>query len=130
MTNSRFFTSLAVPAFGLLLSACTATEQAGEKAAPSSVPAAARPRVSAAPDVPAEVRTDADRRAIYNSNGTSSSVPDATPNRVGLGNQAADINRQKRIENLNTDKPNTTPPEVRIEQLSYDPPVEAPIRRP
>jgi hypothetical protein len=104
-----------VLAFGGL-GACTATEQGAETASPSAVPT--------------EVRTDADRRAIYNSNGTSSSVPDATPNRVGLGNQAADINRQKRIENLNTDKPNTTPPEVRIEQLSYDPPVEAPIRRP
>ena len=54
--------------------------------------------------VPTEVRTDADRRALYNSNGAPSrsgyAVPDATPNRVRLGEQAADINREKRVENI------------------------------
>lgn len=95
----------------LLLSACSITEQTGERAAPSA-------------SVPTEVTTDADRRAIYNSNGVNSAVPDATPNRVRLGEQASDINREKRIENLNTDKPNNTPPEERIRRLSYDPPVE------
>ena len=98
-----------------ILSACTATEQTAETATPSSVPAA--------------VNSDAERRAIYNSNGTGSAVPDATPNRVRLGEQAADINRQKRIENVNTNDPNNTPPETRIQRLNYDPPVEN-TRRP
>lgn len=101
-----------------LLSACTATEQTAERAEPSAAPA--------------EIRSDADRRAIYNSNGTgnSSSVPDATPNRMRLGEQAADINRQKRIENSNTNDPNNTTPETRIQRLNYDPPVPAPPPRP
>ena len=92
-----------------LLSACTATERTAETGVPS-VP-------------PTEVRTDADRRAIYNSNGTgtNSAVPDATPNRVRLGEQAADINRQKRIENTNTNDPNTTTPETRLQRLGTDP---------
>ena len=100
----------------LLLGACTATEQTAETAVPSTTPT--------------EVRTDADRRAIYNSNGagTNSSVPDATPNRVRLGEQAADINRQKRIESTNTNDPNNTTPETRIQRLNYDPPVAAPPR--
>ncbi|SFQ60756.1 hypothetical protein [Hymenobacter arizonensis] len=128
MIRSCFFPSSVVLAFGLLLSGCTTSEQSGERA----TPAAPSSRVSApaASDVPTEVRTDADRRAIYNSSGANSSVPDATPNRVRLGNQASDINRQKRIENLNTDQPNNTTPETRIQRLSYDPPVEAPVRRP
>lgn len=96
----------------MLLGACTATEQTAETAVPSSAPT--------------EVSTDAERRAIYNSNGTNSSVPDATPNRVRLGEQAADINRQKRIESTNTNDPNNTTPETRIQRLNYDPPVAAP----
>ena len=102
----------------LLLVACTASEQTAERASPSSVPT--------------EVRTDADRRAIYNSNGTNgtnSAVPDATPNRVRLGEQASDINRQKRIENVNSNDPNTTTPETRLPRLNYDPPVDT-TRRP
>lgn len=97
-----------------LLAACTATEQRAETATPAAVPT--------------EVRTDADRRAIYNSNGTSSTVPDATPNRVRLGEQAADINRQKRIENTNTNDPNTTTPETRLRRLNSDLPTDAPRR--
>ncbi|WP_035564262.1 hypothetical protein [Hymenobacter sp. IS2118] len=99
-----------VLALGLLAS-CTATEQTAERATPSAVPT--------------EVRTDADRRAIYNSNGTgaNSAVPDATPNRVRLGEQAADINRQKRIENVNSNDPNNTAPATRIQRLNYDAPV-------
>ena len=101
-----------------LLAGCTAAEQTAETASPSAVPI--------------EVRTDADRRAIYNSNGTgaNSSVPDATTNRVRLGEQAADINRQKRIENVNSNDPNNTTPETRIQRLNYDPPVNSTPRRP
>jgi len=55
-------------------------------------------------------------------------VPDATPNRVRLGEQAADINRQKRIENTNTNDPNTTTPETRLRRLNSDLPTDAPRR--
>ena len=96
-----------------LLSACSVSDQTSETAAPTSVPTT--------------VRTDADRRAIYNSNGVPSSggyaVPDATPNRVRLGEQAADINSQKRIENVNTNDPNNTSPETRLQRLNYDAPL-------
>ncbi len=106
-------------AFGtaLLLTACTATEQTAETSTPTSVPT--------------QVSSDADRRAIYNSNGTgtNSAVPDATPNRVRLGEQASDINRQKRIENVNSNDPNTTTPETRLQRLNYDSPVDT-TRRP
>ncbi len=100
-----------------LLSACTAAEQTAETAAPTSTPT--------------QVRTDADRRAIYNSNGTgtNSAVPDATPSRVRLGEQAADINRQKRIENVNTNDPNNTTPETRLQRLNYSSPADT-LRRP
>lgn len=99
-----------------LLPACTATERTAETGVPSVTPT--------------EVRTDADRRAIYNSNGTgtNSAVPDATPNRVRLGEQAADINRQKRIENTNTNDPNTTTPETRLQRLGTDPLAPTPPR--
>ncbi|WP_156176243.1 hypothetical protein [Hymenobacter terrenus] len=102
----------------VLLSACTASEQTAETATPTSVPT--------------QVQTDADRRAIYNSsgNGNNAAVPDATPNRVRLGEQAADINRLKRIENVNTNDPNTTTPETRLQRLKYDPPVDTTRRRP
>ena len=112
MLASRIATLCRLTAAGLL-TACTATEQTAERAAPSSVPT--------------EVRTDADRRAIYNSNGVGTSggypVPDATPGRVRLGEQAADINRQKRIENMNTNDPNTTTPETRMQRIEYAAPV-------
>lgn len=94
------------------LASCSVSDQASETAAPSAVPT--------------EVRSDADRRAIYNSNGAPSrsgyAVPDATPNRVRLGEQAADINREKRIENVNTDDPNNTPPETRLRRLNSNAP--------
>ncbi|GAA4027146.1 hypothetical protein GCM10022409_08900 [Hymenobacter glaciei] len=94
------------------LAACSVSDQSSETGAPSAVPTA--------------VRTDADRRAIYNSNGTPSSggyaVPDATPNRVRLGEQAAEINREKRIENVNTNDPNNTPPETRLRRLNNNAP--------
>ncbi|MGY3089765.1 hypothetical protein ACVWYF_002813 [Hymenobacter sp. UYAg731] len=95
-----------------LLSACSVSEQTSETAAPTSTPT--------------EVRTDADRRAIYNSNGARISngyaVPDATPNRVRLGEQAASINSQKRIENVNTNDPNNTTPETRLQRLNTNAP--------
>ena len=95
------------------LTACSVSDQVSETATPSAGPT--------------EVRTDADRRALYNSNGAPSqsgyAVPDATPNRVRLGEQAADINREKRIENINTDDPNTTTPETRLKRLNYNAPV-------
>ena len=95
-----------------LFSACSVSEQIPETAAPASTPT--------------EVRTDADRRAIYNSNGAGTSngyaVPDATPNRVRLGEQAASINSQKRIENVNTNDPNNTTPETRLQRLRTNEP--------
>lgn len=95
------------------LTACSVSDQVSETATPSAVPT--------------EVRTDADRRALYNSNGAPSrtgyAVPDATPNRVRLGEQAADINREKRIENVNTDDPNNTTPETRLRRLNNNAPV-------
>ncbi len=95
------------------LAACSVSDQTSENAAPSAVPTA--------------VRTDADRRAIYNSNGAPGgagyAVPDATPNRVRLGEQAAEINREKRIENVNTNDPNNTTPETRLRRLNNNAPV-------
>ncbi|MBD2721679.1 hypothetical protein [Hymenobacter armeniacus] len=103
----------AAASLAVALASCTATEQTAETAAPT------------------QVNSDADRRAIYNGNGagTSSAVPDATPNRVRLGEQAADINRQKRIESVNTNDANTTSPETRIQRLNYPAPLDT-VRRP
>ena len=117
MTHLRILAAVPLLLLGTGFVACTATDQRAETAAPAAVPT--------------EVRTDADRRAIYNSNGsgTNSAVPDATPNRVRLGEQAADINRQKRIENINTNDPNTTTPETRLRRLNYDSPADT-LRRP
>jgi len=98
----------------VLLPACTAAEQSTETATPGATPAA--------------VSTDAERRAAYNA-GTAPAVPDATPNRVRLGEQAADINRAKRIESVNTNDPNTTTPETRLQRLNYPAPVDT-VRRP
>lgn len=92
------------------LGACTATEQTSELATP---------RVA-----PTVVNSDADRRAIYNSNGgyngAGGAVPDATLGRVRLGEQAADINSRKRVETLGTNSANTTTPETRIRRIRYD----------
>ncbi|WP_345126385.1 hypothetical protein [Hymenobacter antarcticus] len=117
MVPSRILIRCQTLLCGALLAACTASEQSAETASPSAVPS--------------EVRTDADRRAIYNSNGSGSrsAVPDATPNRMRLGEQAADINRQKRIENTNTNDPNNTTPETRLRRLGYDSPADT-LRRP
>lgn len=112
--------ALAVPA---LLAACSATETASERAAPSSQP------------IPTEVNSDAARRAIYNSNGPvrgtsvpATPVPDATPNTQHLGEQASDINRYKRPETLNTNDANITPTETRMQELDRS--IPDTLRRP
>jgi hypothetical protein len=74
------------------------------------------------PRVPTAIRTDADRQAAYNSGaGYGGSVPDATPNRVTLGEQASGINSRKRPESVNTNEPNTTSPETRLRRLNGAP---------
>ncbi len=68
--------------------------------------------------LPTQIRTDADRQAAYNSgSGYGGSVPDATPGRVDLGEQAAGTNARQRIENVNTNDPNTSTPETRLRRL-------------
>ncbi|RYU81619.1 hypothetical protein [Hymenobacter persicinus] len=110
MKFSPIYTGLA-----LLLGACTATqESAGE--------------VDRAP-VPTTIRSDADRQAVYNSNaGYGGSVPDATPGRVNLGEQASGTNARKRVETVNTNDPNNTTPETRLRRLN-DAPTDT-LRRP
>lgn len=88
-----------------LLGACTAAEQTAETAAPHAVPTV--------------INSDADRRAVYNSNG-GGSVPDATPSRVHLGEQAADINSRKRVGSLGTNAANTTTPETHVRRIRYE----------
>ena len=98
-----------------LSAACTATqEQTAE--------------VDRAP-LPAQIRTDADRQAAYNGGtGTGAVVPDATPGRVRLGEQAAGTNARQRIENVNTNDPNNSTPETRLRRLPGAP--ADTIRRP
>jgi nitrous oxide reductase accessory protein NosL len=108
--------SLALP---LALAACSAAERTAETSAPRAVPT--------------EVTTDADRRAIYNANaprGTAARqpVPDATPNTLRLGEQASDINRLKRPESLNTNDPNITTNETRLQRLDQG--IPDTLRRP
>ncbi|QIL77163.1 hypothetical protein [Hymenobacter sp. HDW8] len=94
---------------------CTATQEQGAE-------------VDRAP-LPTEIRTDADRQAAYNSGtGTRAVVPDATPGRVELGEQAAGTNARQRIENVNTNDPNTSTPETRLRRLRGAP--SDTIRRP
>jgi len=116
----RFYTHfrlawLALPA---LLASCTTTEQTAENEAPRSIPT--------------EVNSDADRRAIYNSNGTAiqnnAPVPDATPNVMRLGENAADINRSKRPETVNTNDANITTPETRLRRIDQS--IADTVRRP
>lgn len=71
---------------------------------------------------PTRVLTDADRQAAYNSNaGYHGAVPDATPGRVAVGEQASGINSRKRPESLNTNDNNTTTPETRLQRLNGAP---------
>lgn len=95
-----------LPLLGLF-SACTASQESAEERATR---------------VPATIRTDADRQAAYNSGaGYGGSVPDATPGRVPLGEQASGINSRKRPESLNTNDNNTTTPETRLRRLNGAP---------
>ncbi|RSK35960.1 hypothetical protein [Hymenobacter metallilatus] len=92
----------------VLLAACTTTETVGEEAAVQ------RP--------PTRILTDADRQAAYNSNaGYGGSVPDATPGRVPIREQASGINSRKRPETLNTNDNNTTTPETRMRRVNGAP---------
>ena len=109
--------ALALPP--LLLAACSATERTAENATPRAVPT--------------EVVTDADRRAIYNSNSPTGAasrapVPDATPNTLRLGEQASDINRLKRPETLNTNDANNTTNETRLQRIDQS--IADTLRRP
>lgn len=71
------------------------------------------------PALPTQITTDAERQAAYNSGaGYGGSVPDATPGRVRLGEQASSINSRKRQETLNTNDPNTTTNETRLRRLN------------
>ncbi|WP_324672000.1 hypothetical protein [Hymenobacter sp. GOD-10R] len=80
------------------------------------------------PRVPTAIRSDADRQAAYNSGtGYGGSVPDATPGRVRLGEQASGINNRKRPESVNTNDPNNTTPETRLRRLN-DAPIDT-LRR-
>lgn len=83
-------------------------------------------------NVPTEVNSDADRRALYNSNGTAvqagAPVPDATPNVMRLGENASDINRSKRPENINTNDANITTPETRLRRIDQS--IADTVRRP
>ncbi|GGF27556.1 hypothetical protein GCM10011383_44060 [Hymenobacter cavernae] len=99
---------------GGLLGACTAAQEGAEIEQPR---------------VPTEIRSDADRQAAYNSGGGyGGSVPDATPGRVRLGEQASSINNRKRPESVNTNDPNNTTPETRIRRLNNDAPIDT-LRR-
>lgn len=114
----RHYLRLALLALPVLLANCTATEQTAENAAPRSTPT--------------EVNSDADRRAIYNSNGTAiqanTPVPDATPNVMRLGENASDINRTKRPESINTNDANITTPETRLRRIDQS--IADTVRRP
>ena len=115
----RFSLRAASLAWPLALASCSAAEQTAENAAPRSVPT--------------EVVTDADRRAIYNANAprgssATSAVPDATPNTLRLGEQAADINRLKRPETLNTNDANNTTSETRLQRIDQSIPDATPTQ--
>jgi len=72
--------------------------------------------------LPSQITTDAERQAAYNSGaGYGGSVPDATPGRVRLGEQASGINSRKRPESLNTNDANTTTNETRLRRLNGAP---------
>ncbi|TGE23307.1 hypothetical protein [Hymenobacter metallicola] len=90
------------------LSACTASQESSAE-------------VDRAP-LPAAIRTDADRQAAYNSNaGYGGSVPDATPGRVEIREQAARSNARQRVESVNSNDPNNTPTETRLRRLNGAP---------
>ncbi|TGE17571.1 hypothetical protein [Hymenobacter elongatus] len=99
---------VALFAGGIWLASCTASQESSAE-------------VDRAP-LPGAIRTDADRQAAYNSNGGyGGSVPDATPGRVEVREQASGSNARKRIENINTNDPNNTPTETRLRRLNTTP---------
>ncbi|MFD1468808.1 hypothetical protein ACFQ48_11285 [Hymenobacter caeli] len=101
------FRLLAVLGAAALLGACSAAEQTAETAAPRTTPTT--------------INSDADRRAVYDSNGGyNGAVPDATPGRVHLGEQAAGINSKQRVGNLGTNSANTTTPETNVRRIRYE----------
>ncbi|HLK97343.1 MAG TPA: hypothetical protein VK364_06210 [Hymenobacter sp.] len=104
--RTRFLTGLyLLSTVGLLNSCFTAQETSNEVARPTAPPTV--------------IRTDADRQAAYNSGtGYGGSVPDATPGRVSLREQASGINSRKRPESLNTNDANTTTSETRLRRLN------------
>ena len=114
MPRSFSAARLAVLLAAALLSACTALEQSAETAEPSvNTP------------VPTAVNSDADRRAIYESNGGrtgAQAVPDATPNTLRLGEDAAGIGSRQRVGNLNTNDANIVTPETQMQRQQYDAP--------
>lgn len=92
----------------LSTAACTASQESAAE-------------VDRAP-LPATIRTDADRQAAYNSNGGyGGAVPDATPGRVEVREQASGINSRKRVESVNTNDPNNTTNETRLRRLNGAP---------
>lgn len=108
MSMPSYIRHFALPALALLAACTTSQETTGEESA------VRRP--------PTRILTDADRQAAYNSNaGYGGSVPDATPGRVPLGEQASSINSRKRPESLNTNDNNTTSPETRLRRLNGAP---------
>ena len=116
---------LAVPA---LLAACTATETSSESAAPRSTSTA----TTIAEPVP--MTADEERRALYNSNRPAGSnrptqsAPDATPNTLHLGEQAASINRYERPNTLNTNNANITTTETHLDRIDRS--IPDTLRRP
>ncbi|WP_375437363.1 hypothetical protein [uncultured Hymenobacter sp.] len=101
----RLFIAVLLISSSVLTTACfTAQESAAEVERPT---------------LPNQITTDAERQAAYNSGaGYGGSVPDATPGRVRLGEQASGINSRKRPESLNTNESNTTPNETRLRRLN------------
>jgi hypothetical protein len=103
-TRASLLSGLYIVSTASLLSACFTSQETSNEAA--------------RPTLPAEIRTDADRQAAYNSGaGYGGSVPDATPGRVPLREQASGINSRKRPETLNTNDANTTTNETRLRRL-------------
>ncbi|MDF7810085.1 hypothetical protein [Hymenobacter sp. YC55] len=102
--DSRLFIAALLISSSGLTTACFTSESAAEVDRPT---------------LPNQITTDAERQAAYNSGaGYGGSVPDATPGRVRLGEQASGINSRKRPESLNTNDPNTTTNETRLRRLN------------
>lgn len=104
LDSRLFIAALLISSSGLTTACFTSQETAAEVERPA---------------LPNQITTDAERQAAYNSGaGYGGSVPDATPGRVRLGEQASGINSRKRPESLNTNDPNTTTNETRLRRLN------------